>query len=96
MDTLRRYWITLSIFKAGYRKVKFIVGLMVGLPCLLLAGVYLRGLERVPHGSMADHLLTPEEEDTITSSLAGPDWYQGVIDLLTTPALPIVPMTDWR
>jgi hypothetical protein len=44
-------------------------------------------------------MLSPEEEDVITSKLAGPGWFAAVINLLTTPEAPapkVVPMDDWR
>jgi hypothetical protein len=44
-------------------------------------------------------MLSPEEEDLISSRLRGPGWYQTVISLLTTPEAPsppIVPTDDWR
>ncbi|WWC62155.1 uncharacterized protein I303_104747 [Kwoniella dejecticola CBS 10117] len=98
--SLRRYWLGLRVFKAWYRRSRWIMMIVFGLPFLVLTSVYLAGLERVPlTGRWRLILLTPEEEDTISNSLAGPNWYKSVINLLTTPeapAPPIIPPNDWR
>ncbi|WWC70167.1 uncharacterized protein I206_104115 [Kwoniella pini CBS 10737] len=98
--SLRRYWLGLRVFKEWYRRSRWIMMIVFGLPFLLLTSVYLAGLERVPlTGRWRLILLTPEEEDTISNSLAGPNWYKSVINLLTTPeapAPPIISLNDWR
>ena len=100
VDALRQYWASLRMFKARLQTSRWIVVILLGLPCLLLSGVYLCGLERVPlTGRWRIILLTPEEEDVISSSLAGVNWYRSVINLLTTsdhPAPTVVPYDDWR
>lgn len=100
VDALRRYWISLRAIKDDLRLSRIIVGLFLILPCVLLIGVYATALERVPFtGRWRIILLTPDEEDAISNSLSGTNWYQSVINLLTTPeapAPPIVPFTDWR
>ncbi|KAK4689275.1 hypothetical protein P7C73_g816, partial [Tremellales sp. Uapishka_1] len=100
VDALRRYWVSLKMFKDRLWITRlFLVGLLL-FPMLLLSGVYLAGLERVPlTGRWRLILLTPEEEDAISTSLAGSNWYRSVINLLTTsdhPAPPVVPFDDWR
>jgi len=100
VDALRRYWISLTFFKDGLRLSRWLVGLLLGLPVLLLSGVYLCGLERTPlTGRWRIILLTPEEEDAISKGLAGANWYRSIINLLTTadrPAPPVLPYEDWR
>ncbi|KAK8864539.1 hypothetical protein IAR55_001789 [Kwoniella newhampshirensis] len=100
VDAYRRYWIGLRRFKDCFKTGRWIVGLIFMLPVYLLAGVYLAGLERVPlTGRWRLILLTPEEEDTISTSLAGVNWFRSVVNLLTTaerPAPAIVPPDDWR
>lgn len=100
VDALRRYWISLRHVKDQLWMSRMIVFTFLLLPCLLLAGVYVAALERVPlTGRWRIILLTPDEEDAISSSLAGTNWYRSVINLLTSPeapAPPIVPFNDWR
>ncbi|WVR06910.1 hypothetical protein IAU60_003946 [Kwoniella sp. DSM 27419] len=100
IDLLRRYWLGLKAFKDHFRSARVVVAILFGLPVLLLGAVYLAGLERVPlTGRWRLILLTPEEEDKISTSLAGQNWYKSVINLLTTaerPAPAIVAPTDWR
>ncbi|WWD17141.1 hypothetical protein CI109_101578 [Kwoniella shandongensis] len=100
VDSYRRYWIGLKKFKACFKNGRILVGLIFMLPVYLLLGVYIAGLERVPlTGRWRLILLTPEEEDSISTSLAGANWYRSVINLLTTaekPAPPIMSPEDWR
>ncbi|OCF60992.1 hypothetical protein L486_00636 [Kwoniella mangroviensis CBS 10435] len=100
VEQLRRYWLGLKVFKHWYRISRWFIGIVFGLPFLVLISVYLAGLERVPlTGRWRLILLTPEEEDTISNSLSGSNWYKSVINLLTTaesPAPPIIPPNDWR
>lgn len=100
VDALRKYWISVKMFKDSLRTSRWIMATLFFLPFIMVAGVYVCGLERVPlTGRWRIILLTPEEEDTISSSLAGANWYRSVINLLTTeerPAPPIVPYEDWR
>ncbi|RSH87196.1 hypothetical protein EHS25_003105 [Saitozyma podzolica] len=100
VDKLRNYWVCLTEFRDRLRIARWIMVTVVFLPCLLLLGVYVAALERVPlTGRWRLILLTPEEEDKISTSLAGPNWYKSVINLLTTPeapAPPVVPLNDWR
>ncbi|WWC89159.1 uncharacterized protein L201_004077 [Kwoniella dendrophila CBS 6074] len=100
VNSLRRYWIGLKVFKNWYKKSRWLMGVIFGLPFLILTSVYLAGLERVPlTGRMRLILLTPEEEDQISISLSGTNWFKSVINLLTTaekPAPPIVNPNDWR
>lgn len=100
VDALRRYWTSLRMFKDRLRLARVVVMAFVFIPILLLFGVWLTGLERVPFtGRWRLILLTPEEEEVITQSLEGPKWFKSVITLLTTPdhpAPPIVPLSDWR
>lgn len=100
VDALRRYWISLQMFKDNLRLWRWVVGLLLGLPVLLLSSVYLFGLERTPlTGRWRIILLTPEEEDAISTSLSGANWYRSVVNLLTTaerPAPPVLSYEDWR
>ncbi|OCF32948.1 hypothetical protein I316_05286 [Kwoniella heveanensis BCC8398] len=100
VDALRKYWIGLKAFKHRFEMGRWLIGIVFALPILLLSAVYLAGLERVPlTGRWRLILLTPEEEDAISTSLAGQNWYRSVINLLTTaerPAPPFVPQNDWR
>ena len=100
VDALRRYSISLKMFKDSLRAARWIVGVFLTLPLILLSGVYLFGLERTPlTGRWRIILLTPEEEDAISTGLAGANWYRTVINLLTTadhPAPPILAQDDWR
>lgn len=100
VDALRRHWMSLTAFKDHLKTHRWIVGVIFWLPFVLLLGVYILGLERVPlTGRWRIILLTPEEEDAISTSLAGANWYRSVINILTTeerPAPPVVPLTDWR
>lgn len=100
VDSLRRYWVSVRMFKDSLRTSRWIMGLLFFLPFAMVLGVYVCGLERVPlTGRWRIILLTPEEEDTISTSLAGANWYRSVINLLTTvekPAPPIVQVEDWR
>jgi hypothetical protein len=100
VDALRHYRISLRMFKDRLRTARWAVALLMGLPMLLIVGVWLTGLERVPFtGRWRLILLTADEEDTISHSLEGANWFKSVINLLTTPekpAPPIVPLSDWR
>ena len=100
VQSLRRYYINLRKFRSTFRSIRGIVAVWIGIPCLLLLGVYLCGLERVPlTGRWRIILLTPEEENDISSNLTDQNWYRSVINLLTTsdhPAPPVVPLEDWR
>lgn len=100
VQSLRIFHISLWMFKRGLWWSRRIMMTILGLPCFLLIAVYLCALEQVPlTGRWRIILLTPEEEDTISSSLAGNNWYKSVISLLTTaeqPAPPIIPIEDWR
>ncbi|RXK39294.1 hypothetical protein M231_03373 [Tremella mesenterica] len=100
VEALRRHWISLRMSKDRLALSRWIVALAIGLPILLFTAVYIAALERVPlTGRWRLILLSPEEEDTISKSLAGPNWYRSVINLLTTenaPAPPLLPQTDWR
>lgn len=100
VTALRRYWVSLHAFKDQLFWSRIVVFSLLILPCLLLCGVYAFALERVPFtGRWRIILLTAEDEDKISSSLAGPNWYKSVINLLTTPeapAPPVLPLTDWR
>ncbi|OXH37082.1 hypothetical protein J008_02301 [Cryptococcus neoformans] len=100
VDSLRRYWLGLKTFKDCFQWGRWFVATVFFLPFLLICGAYIAGLERVPlTGRWRLILLTPEEEDAISTSLAGGNWYRSVINLLTTPerpAPPIVPTDDWR
>ncbi|WVO15099.1 hypothetical protein L204_102743 [Cryptococcus depauperatus] len=100
VDSLRRYWAGLKRFKDCFKGGRWLVGIIFGLPFALILGVYLAGLERVPlTGRWRLILLTPEEEDAISTSLSGGNWYRSVINLLTMPeqpAPPILSTEDWR
>ncbi|ODN80558.1 hypothetical protein L202_02759 [Cryptococcus amylolentus CBS 6039] len=100
VDSLRRYWIGLKFFKDCFVAGRILLALVFGLPFLLICTAYIAGLERVPlTGRWRLILLTPEEEDAISTSLGGGNWYRSVVNLLTTaehPAPPIVPTNDWR
>ncbi|ORY32850.1 hypothetical protein BCR39DRAFT_564129 [Naematelia encephala] len=100
VNLLRRHWVSLRIFKDSLWRMRLLLVAVLGLPIFMLCAVYLCGLERVPlSGRWRLILLTPEEEDAISASLAGANWYRSVINLLTTadhPAPPVVPYQDWR
>ena len=97
---LRRYHVSVGLFNASLNQTRWWITILILLPFVLVFGVYAAGLERVPlTGRWRIILLTPEEEDTISTSLAGANWYRSVINLLTTaerPAPPILPYDDWR
>ena len=96
----RRYWISLKVFKYTLRWARWVMMATLVFPFFLVFSVYACGLERVPlTGRWRVVLLTPEEEDAISSSLSGANWYRSVINLLTTPERPapaVVPIEDWR
>jgi Zn-dependent protease with chaperone function len=100
VDQLRCYWASLRGFKDKLRMSRWVMMTFFILPGALLLGVYTASLERTPFtGRWRIILLTPDEEDKISTSLAGPNWYTSVINLLTTaeaPAPPVVPLNDWR
>ena len=100
VDALRRYWISLRMFKDRLKYARWLVATLIGVPILMLLGVWATGLERVPFtGRWRLILLTADEEDAISDSLEGANWFRSVINLLTTPekpAPPIVPLSDWR
>jgi Zn-dependent protease with chaperone function len=100
VDALRRYWISLRLFKDQLKLARWAVALLIGVPVLILLGVWATGLERVPFtGRWRLILLTADEEDAVSDSLEGANWFTSVINLLTTPekpAPPIVPLSDWR
>lgn len=100
VDALRRYWTSLKMFKDRLKTSRWIVASLILVPIALLLGVWATGLERVPFtGRWRLILLTAEEEDTISKSLEGANWFTSVINLLTSPespAPPIVPLSDWR
>ncbi|WVQ99511.1 hypothetical protein IAU59_006647 [Kwoniella sp. CBS 9459] len=100
VEALRKYWIGLKAFKHRFEMGRWLIGLVFALPIMLLSAVYLAGMERAPlTGRWRLILLTPEEEDAISTSLAGQNWYKSVINLLTTaerPAPPFVSQNDWR
>lgn len=100
VDALRRYWVSLRMFKDTLRLSRWALSILLLLPVGLILSAYACGLERVPlTGRWRIILLTPEEEDHISSNLAGANWYRSVINLLTTPEKPaprVVPIEDWR
>lgn len=100
VEALRRYWVSLRMFKDRLRIMRWVVSLLFFMPVLLLLGVWATALERVPlTGRWRLILLTADEEDIVATSLEGANWYKSVISLLTTaekPAPPIVPLNDWR
>lgn len=100
LQALRRYWVSLKAFREFLKRSRWLISILVGLPLLLLSAVYLGGLERTPFtGRWRIILLTPDEENTISSSLAGDNWYRSIINFLTTPeapAPPVLPLEDWR
>ncbi|EGN99226.1 hypothetical protein SERLA73DRAFT_182115 [Serpula lacrymans var. lacrymans S7.3] len=55
-------------------------------------------MERTPlTGRWRLIILSPEEEDEIAAQLAGPRWYQAILDILSVEGPPrLVPPTDWR
>lgn len=100
VNALRRYYLSVRLFKDRLRNARLIVATLIGIPILLLCLVWLTGLERVPlTGRWRLILLTPEDEEAVSTSLEGANWFKSVIALLTTaeaPAPPIVPLNDWR
>jgi hypothetical protein len=100
IQRLRTYWTGVRMFKDRLKLGRGLMVLLFGLPVVLLFGVWIAGLERTPlTGRWRLILLTPEEEDHISRTLSGQNWYKSVINLLTTPespAPPIVPLDDWR
>ncbi|GMK55502.1 hypothetical protein CspeluHIS016_0205580 [Cutaneotrichosporon spelunceum] len=100
VDALRQYWTSLRMFKDRLYLSRWVVTLLVFGPVLLLLGVWVTALERVPlTGRWRLILLTADEEEAIAESLEGANWYKSVINLLSTsekPAPPIVPLNDWR
>jgi hypothetical protein len=100
ITALRSHWIGVQLFKDRLKWARGVMLLIFGLPVVLLLGVWIAALERTPlTGRWRLILLTPEEEDHISKTLSGQNWYKSVINLLTTPdapAPPIVPLHDWR
>jgi len=100
IQRLRTHWIGVRMFKDRLKLARGLMVLLFGLPVILLLGVWIAALERTPlTGRWRLILLTPEEEDHISKTLTGQNWYKSVINLLTTPetpAPPIVPLDDWR
>lgn len=100
VEALRRYYCSLRLFKDQLRNSRLVVATLIGIPILLLCLVWLTGLERVPlTGRWRLILLTPEDEEAVSTSLEGANWFKSVIALLTTPeapAPPILPLNDWR
>lgn len=100
ITALRSHWIGVRMFKDRLKLARGIVLLIFGLPIVLIIGVWITALERTPlTGRWRLILLTPEEEDHISKTLSGQNWYKSVINLLTTPeapAPPVVPLDDWR
>ncbi|THH01482.1 hypothetical protein EW026_g1252 [Hermanssonia centrifuga] len=80
-----------------HRTVFFHVLLFI--PVFIFWATILASLERTPlTGRWRLILLSPEEEEDISSQLAGPGWYQAVGEILsrdgTAPQL--IPPSDWR
>lgn len=100
VDALRRYWVSLRMFKDRLRMMRWLLTLLFIMPVLLLLGVWATALERVPlTGRWRLILLTADEEDHVARSLEGANWFKSVFRLLTTaekPAPPVVPLNDWR
>lgn len=100
VQALRRYYLSLRLVKDQLRDARLLVATLIGIPILLLCLVWLTGLERVPlTGRWRLILLTPEDEEAVSESLEGANWFKSVINLLTTaeaPAPPILPLNDWR
>lgn len=100
VEALRQYYLSLRLFKDRLRNARLIVATLIGVPILLLCLVWLTGLERVPlTGRWRLILLTPEDEEVVSTSLEGANWFKSVIALLTTaeaPAPAILPLNDWR
>jgi hypothetical protein len=100
IQALRTYWIGVKMFKDRLKMGRALIVVIFGLPIILLASVWVAALERTPlTGRWRLILLTPEEEDHISKTLSGQNWYKSVINLLTTPEAPapsVVPLDDWR
>jgi hypothetical protein len=97
---LRSHWIGVRMFKDRLGRARGMMLFIFGLPVVLIMGVWIAALERTPlTGRWRLILLTPEEEDHISKTLSGQNWYKSVINLLTTseaPAPPVVALDDWR
>ena len=83
----------------GYRQKMLVLNGLLFIPVLIFWLTILASLERTPlTGRWRLILLSPEEEEEISTQLAGPGWYRAVADILsnegTTPQL--IPPNDWR
>ena len=100
VDALRRYWISMNFFKSRLRTARWVIAIIFALPVVLLGGVYIAAIERVPlTGRWRIILLTPDEEDKISGSLEGANWFRSVFSLLSTaegPGPATLPTSDWR
>ncbi|KAI0322593.1 hypothetical protein OF83DRAFT_1048941 [Amylostereum chailletii] len=72
--------------------------LLLFAPCLLFSAAVVASLERTPlTGRFRLILLSPEEEDGISTQLAGSGWYQAVTEIIAKDGpLRILPPGDWR
>ncbi len=97
---IRRYEAKQLFFNYKAKLIGRIILAFVAFPIVLVLLTALVSLERVPYtGRWRTIMLSPDEENVITSRLAGPGWFAAVINLLTTAeeAAPrVVPIDDWR
>ncbi|KAL7421261.1 hypothetical protein Q5752_004146 [Cryptotrichosporon argae] len=97
---LRRYWSSIGLARVKLRHLRWALAFILGLPIALLLAAWGSGLERVPFtGRWRLIILSPEEEDAVSTSLEGANWFRSVNNLLTTEdkaAPPAVPLDDWR
>ncbi|KAL0954560.1 hypothetical protein HGRIS_003521 [Hohenbuehelia grisea] len=72
--------------------------LLLTVPAVLFWGTIVASLERTPlTGRLRLIILSPEEEDEIAAQLAGPGWYNAVMDILSVDGPPkLIPPSDWR
>ncbi|KAH9178179.1 hypothetical protein EDB89DRAFT_2111821 [Lactarius sanguifluus] len=82
----------------GIRRRTILFHALIFTPCILFWAAVVASLERTPlTGRWRLILLSPEEEDTIATQLAGSGWYQAVGEIISKHGSPkIVPPSDWR
>lgn len=82
-----------------YKHKAILINVLLFIPVVIFWLTILASIERTPlTGRWRLILLSPEEEEEISSQLAGAGWYKAIADILsqegTTPKL--LPPNDWR
>lgn len=98
-DTVLANRIRAKLSVQSMRRRTIIFNVLLSIPVIIFWAAIMASLERTPlTGRWRLILLSPEEEEEISTQLAGPGWYQAVGNILsqegTTPQL--IPPNDWR